>query len=88
MEPPYTHDSLSEASRREVIEEFNRQLSLVESTGGLDKPHHALRAQFLIHELERRSQNRQNWTMVVCTIAITIMTAAILYLTCIMARHV
>jgi hypothetical protein len=81
MQPPYTFQSLRAASRKEVVDELNRQLALVEKADQLDKPHHALRAQLLIQELAGRNQNRQACIMILCTIAITAMTALLVYLT-------
>ena len=87
MQPLYTFETLKTASSKVLIAEINNQLSQLEAAGGLDKPHHALRAQLLIQVLAARTQNRQNLIMIICTFLITIMTAVILYLTLVMVHR-
>jgi hypothetical protein len=83
LKPPYTFDKLRLAKTKEVIDEINHELHLFETTtvSGSDKAVHALNTQFLMQELTRRDQNRQACIMIVCTIAITFMTVALVYFT-------
>jgi hypothetical protein len=84
LKEPYTFHNLKAASREEVIGEINSQLAsgaLGAPTGGLDKPHYLFRAQLLMQELSRRTQNRQACIMILCTIAVTFMTCVLVWLT-------
>lgn len=84
----YIFQQLRIASADELVQQVNRCVSLIGSSGGLDKIPLALDAQLFINELARRDQDRQTNTMLrhtrwmtVMTFAISLMTLTILFLT-------
>jgi hypothetical protein len=79
LSPPYTFDKLRAATRPELANEIDRQLRLFETStvSGSDKAVHALNGQFLMQEVARKDQNRQAYIIIVCTIAITLMTVVL-----------
>ena len=83
LEPPYTFDKLRAATKKEVVDEIDRQLQEFETStkSGSDKAVNALNAQFLMQEVARRDQNWQACIMIICTIMITFMTLVLVYFT-------
>jgi hypothetical protein len=77
LNPLYTFANLREASEKQLTDEINHQFDLLEH-----QRTPALRAQLLMQELARRDQNRQTWIMIICTIAITLMTVVLVWKAC------
>jgi hypothetical protein len=74
-------EAISGKSREEIITLIDQELAEDRAAGGLDQPHHVLRAQMLMLGLALREQRRHTLIMTFCTIVITVMTATILWLT-------